>query len=91
MPKALAFSNNDIAVFAWSYEQKLAGCLGFAVYRGDVHAGTWEPLPALARFDATSADTKETTEQAPVQKYLVEGPRRPPRRDVPLQDRADGR
>ena len=69
MPKALAFSNNDIAVFAWSYEQKLAGCLGFAVYRGDVHAGTWEPLPALARFDAASADTKETTEQAPVQKY----------------------
>ena len=69
MPKALAFSNNDIAVFAWTYEQKLAGCLGFAVYRGDVHAGTWEPLPALARFDATAADTKETTEQAPVQKY----------------------
>ena len=69
MPKALAFSNNDIAVFAWSYEQKLTGCLGFAVYRGDVHAGTWEPLPALARFDAASADTKETTEQAPVQKY----------------------
>lgn len=69
MPKALAFSNNDIAVFAWSFEQKLKNCLGFAVYRGDVHAGTWEPLPALARFEATQSDAKETTEQAPVQKY----------------------
>ena len=69
MAKALAFSNNDIAVFAWTFEQKLPGCLGFAVFRGDVHAGTWEPLPALARFAATSADPKETTEQAPVQKY----------------------
>ncbi len=69
MPKALAFSNNDIAVFAWSYEQKLDGCLGFAVFRGDVHAGTWEALPALARFAATAIDPKETTEQAPVQKY----------------------
>ena len=69
MPKALAFSNNDIAVFAWSFEQKLKDCLGFAVYRGDVHAGTWEPLPALARFEATQSDAKETTEQAPVQKY----------------------
>ena len=39
MPKALAFSNNDIAVFAWTYEQKLKDCLGFAVFRGDVHAG----------------------------------------------------
>ena len=69
MPKALAFSNNDIAVFAWTYEQKLKDCLGFAVFRGDVHAGTWEPLPALARFEATASDANETTEQAPVQKY----------------------
>jgi phosphatidylserine/phosphatidylglycerophosphate/cardiolipin synthase-like enzyme len=69
MPKALAFSNNDIAVFAWSYEKKLNGCLGFAVYRGDMHAGTWEALPALARFAATADGNSETTEQAPVQKY----------------------
>ena len=68
MPKALAFSNNDIAVFAWTYEQKLKDCLGFAVFRGDVHAGTWEPLPALARFETTPSDSNETTEQAPVQK-----------------------
>ena len=51
MPKALAFSNNDIAVFAWSYDEALKGCLGFALYRGDANAGTWVPLPALARFE----------------------------------------
>jgi phosphatidylserine/phosphatidylglycerophosphate/cardiolipin synthase-like enzyme len=69
MSTALAFSNNDIAVFAWSYEEHLDGCLGFALYRGDVHAGTWEVLPALARFDGTPVDAKLTTEQAPVQKF----------------------
>ena len=69
MPTALAFSNNDIAVFAWSYEEHIDGCLGFALYRGDVHAGTWEVLPALARFDGTAVDAKLTTEQAPVQKF----------------------
>ena len=69
MPTALAFSNNDIAVFAWSYEEHIDGCLGFALYRGDVHAGTWEVLPALARFDGTPVDAKLTTEQAPVQKF----------------------
>jgi phosphatidylserine/phosphatidylglycerophosphate/cardiolipin synthase-like enzyme len=69
MPKALAFSNNDIAVFAWSYEEALKGCLGFALYRGDANAGTWAPLPALARFESTPVDAKLTTEQAPVQKF----------------------
>ena len=28
---ALAFSNNDIAVVAWTFDQHLDGCLGFAV------------------------------------------------------------
>lgn len=69
MPNALAFSNNDIAVFAWASEKKLTGCIGFAVYRGDVHAGTWVPLPALARFAQTQGDEGATTEQAPVQKF----------------------
>ncbi|MBV9193609.1 MAG: hypothetical protein JO168_05645 [Solirubrobacterales bacterium] len=69
MPNALAFSNNDIAVFAWSFDKQLDGCQGFAVYRGDVHAGTWEAMPALARFAGVSADAKQTTEQAPVQKF----------------------
>jgi len=40
MSKALAFSNNDIATIAWSYDRKLEGCLGFSIYRGDIQAGT---------------------------------------------------
>ena len=69
MPNALAFSNNDIAVFAWSFDKQLEGCQGFAVYRGDVHAGTWEPMAAMARFQGVPPDVKQTTEQAPVQKF----------------------
>lgn len=67
--KALAFANNDIAVIAWTLDKKLGGCLGFAVYRLDVHAGTATPLLAMARFEATAGDAQETTEQAPVQKF----------------------
>ena len=47
--KALAFSNNDIGVLAWTYDKKLHRCLGFKIERGDVSAGTWTVLPALAR------------------------------------------
>jgi phosphatidylserine/phosphatidylglycerophosphate/cardiolipin synthase-like enzyme len=69
MSNALAFSNNDIAIIAWAFDKKLEDCLGFAVYRGDVQAGTWIPLPAMARFKSTKDDEHESTEQAPVQKY----------------------
>jgi phosphatidylserine/phosphatidylglycerophosphate/cardiolipin synthase-like enzyme len=69
MSTALAFSNNDIAVLAWSYDGKLAGCLGFALYRGDVHAGTWQALPALASFEGTPPDAKLTTAEGPIQKF----------------------
>ena len=67
--KALAFSNNDIAVLAWTYDKKLHGCLGFKIERGDVSAGTWAVLPALARFEDTPVDAVLTTAQAPVQKF----------------------
>ncbi|MGO9486189.1 MAG: phospholipase D-like domain-containing protein [Rhodomicrobium sp.] len=67
--KALAFANNDIAVIAWTLDKKLDGCLGFAVYRIDVHAGKETALPAMARFKETEADAQETTAQAPVQKF----------------------
>jgi hypothetical protein len=67
--KALAFSNNDIAVFAWTYDRKLAGCLGFMVERGDIQAGTWEVLPALARFEGVDPSLHQTTHDAPVQKF----------------------
>ncbi len=66
---ALAFSNNDIAVFAWVFPQRLPGCLGFAVYRGEAAGERWTALPALARFDGVDPAEKLTTEQAPVQKF----------------------
>ena len=68
MPKALGLEQRHCGA-CLELRPEAGRLFGFAVYRGDVHAGTWEPLPALARFDAASADTKETTEQAPVQKY----------------------
>ena len=37
---AVAFSNNDIAVAAWTFGGRIPGCLGFAIYRIDVRAGT---------------------------------------------------
>ncbi|HEX4966448.1 MAG TPA: phospholipase D-like domain-containing protein [Thermoanaerobaculia bacterium] len=70
--KIIAVSNNDIALTAWSFDQKLTGCVGFAVYRIDMNAGTETPLPALAGFknDPNVGKPGHTTEQAPVQKFL---------------------
>jgi phosphatidylserine/phosphatidylglycerophosphate/cardiolipin synthase-like enzyme len=65
---ALAFSNNDIAVVAWTFDRHLDGCLGFAVIQIDA-AGKERPLPALAGFAGQPRDPTRTTEQAPVQKF----------------------
>jgi phosphatidylserine/phosphatidylglycerophosphate/cardiolipin synthase-like enzyme len=68
--KAVAFSNNDIAVAAWTFGDKIPGCLGFAIYRIDVKAGTETCLPALATFPGQDATTDRTTVQDPVQKFF---------------------
>lgn len=66
---AVAFSNNDIAVVAWTFDRHLDGCLGFAIHQIDIGANGKETvLPALARFANQTADNL-TTEQAPVQKF----------------------
>ncbi|HEU5275468.1 MAG TPA: phospholipase D-like domain-containing protein [Xanthobacteraceae bacterium] len=65
---ALAFSNNDIAVVAWTFDRHLDGCLGFAIIQIDA-AGKERPLPALASFAGQPKDPHRTTEQAPVQKF----------------------
>ena len=68
--KALAFSNNDMAIVAWTYDRHLDGCLGFAIYRQDLTGGTKEvALPAMARFKATEGEKDATTADAPVQKF----------------------
>jgi hypothetical protein len=68
--KAVAFANNDIAVVAWTFGGKLNGCLGFAVYRIDVRAGTETPLPAMATFQGQQATPGRTTADDPVQKFF---------------------
>jgi len=44
---AVAFSNNDIAVVAWTVGRKLKDCIGVAVHRIDVRPGTETWLPAM--------------------------------------------
>jgi phosphatidylserine/phosphatidylglycerophosphate/cardiolipin synthase-like enzyme len=68
--KAVAFANNDVAVVAWTFGGKLPGCLGFAVYRIDVRAGTETCLPALATFSGQQATPGRTTADDPVQKFF---------------------
>ena len=65
---AIAFSNNDIALVAWTFDRHLDGCLGFAIHRIDT-SGKDTVLPALARFATQDKNARLTTEQAPVQKF----------------------
>src|SRR5215468_6720848 len=65
---AIAFSNNDIALVAWTFDRHLDGCLGFAIHQIDAN-GHDTVLPALARFEGQDVHAKLTTEQAPVQKF----------------------
>jgi phosphatidylserine/phosphatidylglycerophosphate/cardiolipin synthase-like enzyme len=67
---AVAFSNNDIAIVAWTFDHHLDGCLGFAIHQIDLGANSKETiLPALAHFANQDKNLKLTTEQAPVQKF----------------------
>jgi phosphatidylserine/phosphatidylglycerophosphate/cardiolipin synthase-like enzyme len=68
--KAVAFANNDVAVVAWTFGGKIPSCLGFAVYRIDIRAGTETILPAMATFpDQDASKTGRTTADDPVQKF----------------------
>ena len=71
---ALALANNDVVQIVWRYDQKIAGCLGFAVFRKEGASeagGGWEPLPAWVGFkgQANTGWTARTTEVWPVQKF----------------------
>jgi phosphatidylserine/phosphatidylglycerophosphate/cardiolipin synthase-like enzyme len=70
MPEvAVAFSNNDIAIVAWTFDRHLDGCLGFAIHQIDVGNNNKETiLPAMARF-ANQTGSGLTTAQAPIQKF----------------------
>ena len=68
--KAIAFSNNDMAIAAWTFGGKIPNCLGFAIYRTDVNAGVETCLPALATFAGQNATPGRTTLDDPVQKFF---------------------
>jgi phosphatidylserine/phosphatidylglycerophosphate/cardiolipin synthase-like enzyme len=68
--KAVAFANNDIAVVGWTFGGRLPQCLGFAIYRIDIRAGTETCLPALATFPGQEAKPGSTTADDPVQKFF---------------------
>jgi phosphatidylserine/phosphatidylglycerophosphate/cardiolipin synthase-like enzyme len=69
--KAVAIANNDVAIIAWNYNQKIENCLGFAVYRIDSQSKKIA-LPAWVGFK--TENNKEwqpkTTEQWPIQKFV---------------------
>ena len=50
---AVAFSNNDIAVVAWTFDKHLDGCLGFAVHQIDGSGNT-------ISLEIWRGDSKET-------------------------------
>lgn len=68
---ARAIANNDIALVAWSYDEKIPNCLGFAIYRLEENSDQPVPLPAWVGFEreAGAGHEQKTTEVWPVQKY----------------------
>jgi len=59
MPNAVAYANNDVALIAWSYPEKITNCLGFAVYRAESGKATWEALPAWVGFQGEANPNHE--------------------------------
>jgi phosphatidylserine/phosphatidylglycerophosphate/cardiolipin synthase-like enzyme len=68
MQNAIAFANNDVVTVAWSFGQKLDGCMGFAVYRIDAN-GKETALPAVAVFPGFKRAATDTCEKFPIQKF----------------------
>lgn len=68
MQNAIAFTNNDVITVAWSFGQKLDGCMGFAVYRIDAQ-GKETALPAVAVFPGFKRVAGDTCEKFPIQKF----------------------
>src|ERR1017187_705781 len=71
MSKAVAYSNNDVALVSWQYDKRIDRCLGFAVYRTDRTTNKTEVLPAWVGFRGQSNENwkPQTTEVWPVQKF----------------------
>jgi PLD-like domain len=69
--KAVALANNDVVLLAWSYEELIADCLGFAIRRHEA-GGVTTVLPAWVGFHGEENpdwDPKDT-EVWPIQKFF---------------------
>jgi phospholipase D-like protein len=69
--KAVALANNDVVLVAWSYEQPIPDCLGFAIRRHE-GGGVTTVLPAWVGFHGEENpdwDPKDT-EVWPIQKFF---------------------
>ncbi len=71
MPEVRAFANNDVVQIVWTYEAKIPGCLGFAVYRQPAAGGDWTALPTWVGFPGqTNPDwTRKDSTIWPVQEF----------------------
>ncbi|HVQ58684.1 MAG TPA: phospholipase D-like domain-containing protein [Solirubrobacterales bacterium] len=70
MEEAVALANNDVVLLAWSYEEPISDCLGFAIRRREA-GGVTIPLPAWIGFHGESNpdwDPRDT-EEWPIQKF----------------------
>ncbi|WP_147432253.1 phospholipase D-like domain-containing protein [Pararobbsia silviterrae] len=77
--KCIAFSNNDVILIAWTFVEKLPGCVGFDIRRiaadkanTSSHELQGDSLPAMAGFtsDPDGAQGGQTTAQSPIQKFF---------------------
>src|SRR5664279_2188599 len=67
--KAIAYANNDIVLVGWSIDEKIPGCLGFAVFRLPADADLPE-VPLTSHIGFEDADPKnwiaKPTSQQPI-------------------------
>ena len=68
MQNAVAFTNNDVIMIAWSYDKKPTGCMGFTIYRID-NKNNETVLPSQAVFKGVKATGRQTTKEFPLQKF----------------------
>jgi phosphatidylserine/phosphatidylglycerophosphate/cardiolipin synthase-like enzyme len=71
MNHAIALANNDVAFIAWTYDEQIDDCLGFAVYRQSASQPAPTPLPAWVGFEGEANPDWQprTTVVWPVQKF----------------------
>jgi phosphatidylserine/phosphatidylglycerophosphate/cardiolipin synthase-like enzyme len=71
MAKCIALGNNDVAFIAWSYDEPIDDCLGFAIYRKSTSQPAPTPLPAWVGFEGEPNPNWQpsTTAVWPVQKF----------------------